>query len=46
MSICGWGEGDVLTFRGGGISAKERDLQRGWYLCIKGIGRREFEDRK
>ena len=28
-----------MTFRGG-ISAKERDLQRGWYLCIKGsIGR-------
>ena len=35
-----------MTFRGG-VSAKERDLQRGWYLCIKGsIGRTEFEDRK
>ena len=41
------GVGGCIDIRGGGgISAKERDLQRGWYLCIKGIGRTEFEDRK
>ena len=32
----GGGEGDALTFRGGGALVQKREICRGWHLCIKG----------